>query len=187
VELPARDEEEPALNQDVVDPLTSVVPEAIATRGTRPQGRPRGARADRPLGKRGTDLLAGVPLFSSLSGRHLRRLAEHADVVSFREGEAVVKEGRAGGTFYVVLEGEAKVVRRGRTLGLLGPGEFFGEISLLDGGPRTADVVASTPLVAIRIFKEAFDRMLLEERGVAAKILEVVARRLRDSERSIHS
>jgi CRP-like cAMP-binding protein len=180
-------EEEPALNQDVIDPLTSVVPEAIATGGTRPHGRPRGARADRPLGRRGTDLLAGVPLFSRLSGRHLRRLAEHADVVSFREGEAVVKEGRAGGTFYVVLEGEAKVVRRGRTLGLLGPGEFFGEISLLDGGPRTADVVASTPLVAIRIFKEAFDRMLLEERGVAAKILAVVARRLRDSERTIHS
>jgi len=84
-------------------------------------------------------------------------------------------------------EGEAKVLQNGRTIGTLGPGDFFGEISLLDGGPRTADVVATTPVAAIRIFKKAFDRMVVEEPGVAAKILAVVARRLRDAERSFRS
>ena len=132
-------------------------------------------------------MLAGVPLFAGLSKRHLRRLAEHADVISFREREFVVRQDQAGGTFYVILEGEAKVLRDGRSINTLGPGDFFGEISLLDGGPRTADVVATTPLSAIRIFKRAFDRMVAEEPGVAAAILGVVAGRLRRVERSLSS
>jgi CRP-like cAMP-binding protein len=172
---------------DVFDGLTAVVPDAIATAGVRGRAAAPGRRVDRPLSRDDLQMLSAVPLFAGLSRRHLRRLAEHADVTSFREGETIVREGQAGGTFYVVVEGEASVRRHGRTIGTLGPGEFFGEISLLDGGPRTADVVAATPLVAIRIFKQAFDRMLVEERGVAAKILAVVARRLRDSERSLQS
>jgi CRP/FNR family transcriptional regulator, cyclic AMP receptor protein len=172
---------------DAFDGLTQVVPSAIAkggVRGRAPAGR---GRTDRPLSRDDLQMLADVPLFAGLSRRHLRRLADHADVTAFRDGETIVREGQAGGTFYVVVEGEAKVRRRDRTVGTLGPGEFFGEISLLDGGPRTADVVASTPVLAIRIFRQAFDRMLVEERGVAAKILAVVARRLRDSERSLRS
>ena len=68
-----------------------------------------------------------------------------------------------------------------------GPGEFFGEISLLDGGPRTATVIADTPVVAIRLFKSSFDRVVKEEPQVAGKILTVVARRLREAERTISS
>jgi CRP-like cAMP-binding protein len=68
-----------------------------------------------------------------------------------------------------------------------GPGEFFGEISLLDGGPRSATVVAETPVVAIRLFKSSFDRVVKEEPKVAGKILTVVARRLREAERTISS
>lgn len=175
------------MKEDVTDPLTSVVPRAIATGGVSPRARAGGRPEDRPLGRRGTDLLAGVPLFAGLSKRHLRRLAEHADVISFRDREFVVRQDQAGGTFYVILEGEAKVLRDGRTINTLGPGDFFGEISLLDGGPRTADVVATTPLSAIRIFKRAFDRMVAEEPGVAAAILGIVAGRLRRVERSLSS
>jgi CRP-like cAMP-binding protein len=127
--------------------------------------------------------LAQVPLFSGLSKRHLKKLAEHADEVDFRSKEAIVQAGDPGGTFYVILQGEAKVTRTGTTIAKLEPGDFFGEISLLDGGPRTASVVAETPLVAVRVFKRSFDKMVAEEPGVAAKILEVVARRLRDAER----
>jgi len=173
------------VNEDVSDSLSGVVPRAIATGGVDARSRPSPRRPDRPIGRRGADLLAGVPLFSGLSKRQLRRLAEHADVATFREREAIVKEGQLGGTFFVILEGETKVVRGGRTINRLSPGDFFGEISLLDGGPRTADVVATTPVSTIRVFKGAFDRMLAEEPGVAAKILAVVARRLRDSERSL--
>jgi CRP-like cAMP-binding protein len=175
------------VGKDTFDGLSELVPRAIATAGvgaTAPSAR---RREDRPLGKRGADLLAGVPLFSGLSRRHLRRLAEHADVVSFREGATIVREGQPGGTFYVILEGEAKVRRGGRTIGTLGPADFFGEISLLDGGPRTADVVAATPVSAIRVFKRAFDRMVAQEPGVAERILAVVARRLRESERPLNA
>jgi CRP-like cAMP-binding protein len=85
----------------------------------------------------------------------------------------------------VVLQGEANVVLNDRTIGNLRPGDFFGEISLLDGGPRTASVVADTPVTAIRIFKRSFDRVISEEPTVAAKILAVVAKRLRQAEHSI--
>lgn len=132
-------------------------------------------------------MLAQVPLFAGLSRRHLKKLAEHADEISFRPRETIVEFGDPGTSFYVIVEGEAKVVRGSRTLAHMEPGEFFGEISLLDGGPRTATVIAETPVVAIRVFKRSFDAVVAQEPGVASKILAVVARRLRESERALSS
>ncbi|MGZ8596364.1 MAG: Crp/Fnr family transcriptional regulator [Actinomycetota bacterium] len=175
------------MGRDVFEGFSGVVPGAIAAGGVKTKAATGGRREDRPLTRHDTDLLAEVPLFSGLSRRHLRRLAEHADVTSFRQGEFVVLQDQPGGTFFVILEGEAKVLRNGRPVGKLEPGDFLGEIALLDGGPRTADVIAATPVTAIRLFKKAFDRLVVEEHGVAAKILAVVARRLRDAERSFSS
>jgi CRP/FNR family cyclic AMP-dependent transcriptional regulator len=177
--------EEAALGKDAFEPLTGAVPGAIATGGigeSEPSGRPR---PDRPLGKRGADLLAQVPLFEGLSRRHLKQIAEHADEISFREREIIVEADQPGGTFFVIVEGEVRVVRGDRTIARAGPGEFFGEISLLDGGPRTASVIAETPVVAIRLFKGAFDKVVREEPRVAGKILAVVARRLREAEKTV--
>jgi CRP/FNR family cyclic AMP-dependent transcriptional regulator len=175
------------VDKDVFDALSEVVPRSIATAGVRDRAAPGRHRPDRPLGKRGVDLLAQVPLFAGLSRRHLKQLAEHADLVSFQDRQTVVESGQPGGTFYVILEGEARVARGAKTLGRLGPGDFFGEISLLDGGPRTATVVAASPLLALRIFKRSFDKVVSQEPAVASKILAVVARRLREAERSISS
>jgi CRP/FNR family cyclic AMP-dependent transcriptional regulator len=177
--------EEVALGRDAFEPLTGAVPGAIASGGigqSAPSGR---ARPDRPLGKRGADLLAQVPLFEGLSRRHLRQIAEHADEISFRERELIVEAGQPGGTFFVIVEGEVRVVRDDRTIARAGPGEFFGEISLLDGGPRTASVIAETPVVAIRLFKASFDKVVREEPRVAGKILAEVARRLREAEKTV--
>ena len=177
--------EEAALGKDAFEPLTGAVPGAIATGGigeSAPSGRPR---PDRPLGRRGVDLLAQVPLFEGLSRRHLKQIAEHADEISFREKETIVEAGQPGGTFFIIVEGEVRVVRGDRTIARAGPGEFFGEISLLDGGPRSASVIAETPVVAIRLFKASFDRVVRDEPRVAGKILAVVARRLREAERTI--
>ena len=177
--------EEAALGKDAFEPLTGAVPGAIATGGigeSAPSGRPR---PDRPLGKRGADLLAQVPLFEGLSRRHLKQIAEHADEISFRERETIVEAGEPGGSFFVIVEGEVRVVRGDRTIARAGPGEFFGEISLLDGGPRTASVIAETPVVAIRLFKASFDKVVREEPHVAGKILGVVARRLREAEKTV--
>jgi CRP/FNR family cyclic AMP-dependent transcriptional regulator len=166
------------------DDFSEVVPRAVATTGIRERSE-RTPRADRPLGRRDVDMLSGVPLFAGLSRRDLRRMAEHADVVSFRPHETIVQAGRPGGTFYVMLQGEARVIRGGRKIAGMAPGDFFGEISLLDGGPRTATVSAETPVTAIRIFKRSFDRVITQEPAVASKILSVVAKRLREAERSI--
>ena len=177
--------EEAALGKDAFEPLTGAVPGAIATGGigeSAPSGRPR---PDRPLGKRGADLLAQVPLFEGLSRRHLKQIAEHADEISFRERETIVEAGEPGGSFFVIVEGEVRVVRGDRTIARAGPGEFFGEISLLDGGPRTASVIAETPVGAIRLFKASFDKVVRDEPRVAGKILAVVARRLREAERTV--
>ena len=129
--------------------------------------------------------LAQVPLFESLSRRHLKKIAEHADEVSFRENETIVEADQPGGTFFVIVEGEVKVLQNERVIARAVPGEFFGEISLLDGGPRTASVVAATPVVAVRLFKSSFDKVVREEPGVAAKILAVVAGRLRQAEKTV--
>lgn len=173
------------MDRDVFEPFTGAVPGAVASGGTstaRAAGRPR---PDRPLGRRGADLLGQVPLFESLSRRHLKKIAEHADEISFREKERIVEADQPGGTFFVIVEGEVRVVQGDRTIARAGPGEFFGEISLLDGGPRTASVIADTPVVAIRLFKASFDKVVREEPGVAGKILAVVARRLRQAEKTL--
>lgn len=173
------------MDKNVFEPFTDVVPKAVASGGISSARAPGRSRPDRPLGRRGADLLGQVPLFEGLSRRHLKKIAEHADEVSFREKETIVEADQPGGTFFVIVEGEVKVVRGGRVIARAGPGEFFGEISLLDGGPRTASVVAATPVVAIRLFKSSFDKVVRQEPGVAGKILAVVARRLRDAEKTV--
>ena len=104
------------------------------------------------------------------------------------EGASVVKLGQEGDSFYVILQGQAKVVNEaGQVVNRLLPGDFFGEISLLDGGPRTATVNAETPVTAVRVFKRSFDKVVSQEPGVASQILAVVARRLREAERTLNS
>jgi CRP-like cAMP-binding protein len=135
--------------------------------------------------KRERDALAQVPLFAGLSPRHLRRLADLTEEQRFMEGARVVREGDIGDTFYVILQGEAKVVSAaGRTLNRLRPGDFFGEISLLDGGPRTASVIADTPLVMLALPRKAFLQVIELEPAIGAKLLGYAAGMLRRAERS---
>lgn len=133
---------------------------------------------------RGAHVLSAVPLFSGLPTRDLRRIADLAREVRVGEGSTVVEE-EPGDTFYVILEGEARVTRGGRTINRLLPGDFFGEVSLLDGGPRTATVVAETPLVLLALSRGPFRRMLEREPTVTLRILKEVAGRLRSTERPL--
>jgi len=139
------------------------------------------------MGKRGMDALARVPLFQGLSRRHLRRLSDIAEEVRFGANEPIVEEGMLGETFYAILEGEARVLRQGRTINRLYPGDFFGEVSLVDGGPRTASVIASTRLVAARLYRHRFLRLLTTEPQIALKIMTELARRIRGSRRTLIS
>lgn len=130
-------------------------------------------------------MLSSVPIFLGLSKRHLRKMAEISDEVEFRRGETIVQEGLLGETLYVLLEGQARVARGGRTIARLYPGDFLGEIALLDGQPRVASVVAETPVVAVRIFRRAFLEVVRQEPVVAIPILEELARRLRSMQRPL--
>jgi CRP-like cAMP-binding protein len=130
-----------------------------------------------------TELLAGVPLFAGLSRRNLRRLAAMAQEVHYRKGRVIVESGEPGNAFYVIVEGRAAVygskIATGRPRARLVAGDFFGELALLDGGPRTATVVAEDALVVLRLRRAAFNQMIAREPQVAAKIMAGLAGRLR--------
>ena len=157
---------------------------AVPTRDTILPGSPR--RPGGSAGRRGhatirrsVAALAAVPLFDGFSKRHLRRLAGEADTIEFGAGRAIVEEGQAGEAMFVILTGSARVVRAGRKVGALIPGDFFGELSALDGGPRTASVVPDTPVEVLRVFRHTLRRMVEEEPTLALGLLEGLARRLR--------
>ena len=136
-------------------------------------------RAVKRRGNEQQRVLAGVPLFHDVPARHLRRLAELAAVTTFDEDAEIVKEGASGAIFYVIVDGAAKVTRGGRTIAKLGPGDFFGELSILTGTPRMARVVATaTPTRCVTLSARGLRRVLAEEPKVALRLLENVARRL---------
>lgn len=143
------------------------------------QGRPPSRHRRHATLKRSVIALGAVPLFDGLSKRHLRRLAGEADAVEFEPGRAIVEEAQAGEAMFVVLSGQARVVRAGRKVGALIPGDFFGELSALDGGPRTASVVPETPMEVLRLFRHTLHRLMRQEPALAMSMLEGLARRLR--------
>jgi CRP/FNR family transcriptional regulator, cyclic AMP receptor protein len=133
------------------------------------------------------DLLAGVPLFADLSAADLKRIASVAKRMRYREGAVVVEEGSTGGRFFVIQSGTAKVVVRGRTRATLGPGAYFGELSVLDGEPRTASVVAAEPLEVWSIADFNFRPLLKDRPALALKLLSALTARLRRVENSLVS
>jgi CRP-like cAMP-binding protein len=97
------------------------------------------------------DLIRGLPLFELCSKRDLRRIAALADEREIAAGTELIREGEPGSEFYVVVDGEVDVRRRGRRVARLGAGSYVGEIALLSRSPRTATVVATTPLRVLAI------------------------------------
>jgi CRP-like cAMP-binding protein len=138
-------------------------------------------RADRKL----VEQLKTVPLFSGCSARELASLAVFLREVNFPAGREIVQEGRTGTGLHVIIEGETKVVVGDRTRRRLGPGAFFGEISLLDRGPRTATVVAETPVRTVSLSSWNFRAALKEHPTIAVKMLEELASRLRTAGLSV--
>ena len=127
--------------------------------------------------------LGVVPLFNVFSKRQLGRLAKESDRLTFAPGTKIVEEGLLGETLFVVLEGRAKVMRGGKRVGEVVPGDFFGELSALDGGPRSATVTAETQVLVIRLFRRTLLGLLKEEPRMALKLLDGMARRVRQVER----
>lgn len=132
-----------------------------------------------------TTVLGAVPLFGDLSNKQLKKVVDLAEVARFMAGAALVKQGDIGESFYVVLTGQAKVVANARTINRLLPGDHFGEISLLDGGPRTASVVAETEMTLVIITQKGFLAMLAKDPEITICLLEGMARTVRRLDRTL--
>jgi CRP/FNR family transcriptional regulator, cyclic AMP receptor protein len=130
--------------------------------------------------------LASVPLFASLSQKDLQKLARVSDEVTIEAGRELVEQGTRGRECYVIVEGEALVLRGDQSLATLGPGDCFGELALLDGGPRTASVHASSPLTVLVLGQREFAGILDEVPGIAHTILATLAGRIRELDDRIY-
>ena len=158
--------------------MSQSIPEFIKTVGPRPGGR-RPEQPPRRTRRQTAAALAGVPLFTGFGARHLNRLAAESDELVFEPGQAIVREDEPGEALFVILAGQVKVVRGKKTLAQLLPGDFFGELSALDAGPRTAAVVAQTPVRVLRLFRHTLLKLINDEPQVAMKLLDGIVRRLR--------
>jgi CRP-like cAMP-binding protein len=126
------------------------------------------------------DLIASVPLFSGLERREIEFLGRLMDDVDVADGKVLTREGARGGEFFIVVEGTVRIERDGKELNRLGPGDFLGEIALIDQGPRTATAIADGPGRVMVLTASAFTSMLSQNPGVERKILRVLAARVRD-------
>ncbi len=130
-------------------------------------------------------MLADVPIFEGLSKKELSQIAGAAKEITHRQGSVLARQGQSGVGFFLILDGSAGVKVGDRSRGRLGPGDFFGEISLLDGGPRTATVTAETEVVTLGLTPWDFKRLVESSPAIAAKMLKVMAQRLRSSAKDL--
>lgn len=137
-------------------------------------------------------VLRNVALFSGLDDGELEKLSKVSGRKRAERGAFVVRAGESTDSLYVLLAGRAKVTNtdeEGREIILawLGPGEFFGEMGLIDGSPRSANVVAAEPCELLFLSKEAFQRCLQDNFQVAQKLMKTLVLRLREADRKIES
>ncbi len=128
-----------------------------------------------------SQLLAACPLFRGVGAEGLAALTGAATEVTFPAGHVIARQGEIGTGFFVVVEGMVRVVRDGEVLAHLGPGDFFGELSVLDGKPRNAMVAAEEPTTCLAIATWDFEATLLANPAVTLAILRGVASRLREA------
>ena len=124
------------------------------------------------------ELLQDVPLFAELTTDELNALGRIVKEVDVKPGDILTHEGRHEGFFFVVIDGSVEIERGGQTINTLGPGDFLGEIALLDGGPRTATATATAPSRLLSIENQAFDDLLGASPSIRTAVMEAVGQRL---------
>jgi CRP/FNR family transcriptional regulator, cyclic AMP receptor protein len=128
---------------------------------------------------RRTELLGSCRLFEGLDAEELAAVAASAEEVEFPADRVIARQGDVGTGFFVIVEGRVRVVRDGTPIAILGPGEFFGELSVLDRLPRIAQVVTEERTRCLALASWDFERVLLEHPPLALGILRGLASRLR--------
>ena len=123
--------------------------------------------------------LRTVPLFKEVSPRSLALIADKVTVIEYPAGRYIVRQGQVGTGCYLIIRGRVRVERSGEALSRLGPGDFFGEISVLDQLPRIAHVITEEPTVCLGLASWDFAKLLEKNPKITLSILREVARRLR--------
>ena len=125
------------------------------------------------------DALGRCPFFADLSRDELRELAKVTEDMEVEEGKTLTREGAAGSEFFVIVDGDVSVTKEGSEIRTLGPGDFFGEISLLENRPRTATVTAKSRLRFFVLTRQAFRSLLDKQPELEAKVSGALEERLR--------
>ena len=125
------------------------------------------------------DLLHGIPLFSRLDRHHLERLGMLTEEVDVPAGKVLIRQGDSGDDLMVIASGQVGVERDGARINQLGPGDFFGEIALIERGPRTATVTAEAPTTVLVVNHRDFHALMEEFPDVASQVLLTLAHRVR--------
>lgn len=128
--------------------------------------------------------LRSIPIFSELSKKELRAVSRLMTEVEVREGRSLTRQGEVGREFMIIMRGTAVVRRSGRKVAELGPGDFLGELAVLSGAPRTADVVATSDMTLETLNRREFMSLLDESAAIAKKILIGAVKRLHELDSS---
>jgi CRP/FNR family transcriptional regulator, cyclic AMP receptor protein len=137
---------------------------------------------DRPTQRDWSEVLGALPLFSGVPKRHVRAIAKLAWRVDCAPGEVIVQAGDRGNSLFLILEGRARVLGKSR---VLQPGDFFGEMALIDGGPRSATIIAASQVRAMMVQRRAFLKALKQNPQIGLAIMETLAGRVRRLERAV--
>ncbi|MGH2760660.1 MAG: cyclic nucleotide-binding domain-containing protein [Actinomycetota bacterium] len=130
------------------------------------------------------DVLQNVWLFSACTSKELGRIASLVDEAEVPKGATLTKEGATGKEFFAVAEGAATAKLRGKKIASYGPGDFFGEMALIDQGPRSATITADTAMKLYVLDSRSFSTLIDRHPAVARKILRGLAGRLRKAEKA---
>ena len=128
---------------------------------------------------RRTELLGGCPLFGGVGPADLLAIAERALEVEFPADHVIARQGEIGTGFFVIVDGGVRVVRDGEELAHLGPGDFFGEMSVIDGLPRVAQVISVEPTTCLALASWEFEKLIIEHPTIGLAILRGLSARLR--------
>jgi CRP/FNR family transcriptional regulator, cyclic AMP receptor protein len=137
---------------------------------------------DRPTQRDWSEVLGALPLFAGVPKRHVRAIAKLAWRADHAPGEVIVQAGDRGNSMYLILEGRARVIGKSR---VLRPGDFFGEMALIDGGPRSATIIATSQVRVMMVQRRAFLKLLKQNPQVGLAIMETLAERVRRLERAV--
>ena len=130
-------------------------------------------------------MLQKAPLWSGLTEKELKVIARSFKELKYESGDFIVRKGEAGVGFYLIADGTVEVRTDGRVLSRFGPGQFFGEMALLDGQPRSADVVATEPTRCLALSSWSFKSIVSEHPKMVLKLLQESVRRIRTNTQTL--